>query len=134
MQSGDSTKSIQAITLRSLAGIEVTLLNIGATIQAIRVPTESGVVDAVLGYANLDDYLRDDFYMGATVGRFANRIGAARFSIDDNAFSVDPNETQTGNCLHGGRDGFHQRFWQMRSAQLRTKAQTPKRVGAIFYS
>ena len=74
--------------------MEVTLLNFGATIQAIRVPTESGVVDAVLGYANLDDYLRDDFYMGATVGRFANRIGAARFSIDDNAFSVDPNESR----------------------------------------
>ena len=95
--------------------MEVTLLNYGATIQSIRVPTESGVVDAVLGYANLDDYLRDDFYMGATVGRFANRIGAARFSIDDNAFSVDPNEAE--NCLHGGRDGFHQCFWQMRSLE-----------------
>lgn len=117
MHPGDSTKSIEAITLRSPAGMEVTLLNLGATIQAIRVPTESGVVDAVLGYANLDDYLRDDFYMGVTVGRFANRIGAARFSIDGNAFSVDPNETPAGNCLHGGRDGFHQRFWQMRSLQ-----------------
>lgn len=117
MQSADSTKSIEAITLRSLSGMEVTLLNFGATIQAIRVPTESGVVDAVLGYANLDDYLRDKFYMGATVGRFANRIGAARFSIDDNAFSLDPNETPAGTCLHGGRDGFHQRFWQMRSLQ-----------------
>lgn len=115
MNSGDSTKSIEAITLRSLAGMEVTLLNFGATIQAIRVPTGSGVVDAVLGYANLDDYLRDNFYMGATVGRFANRIGAARFSLDDNVFSVDPNEA--GNCLHGGRDGFHQHFWQMRSLE-----------------
>lgn len=115
MQSGDSTKSIEAITLRSLAGMEVTLLNLGATIQAIRVPTESGVVDAVLGYANLDDYLDDEFYMGATVGRFANRIGAACFSIDGKTFSVDPNETPAGTCLHGGRDGFHRRFWQMRS-------------------
>ncbi|MDH3266361.1 MAG: galactose mutarotase [Gammaproteobacteria bacterium] len=117
MRPGDSTKSIEAITLRSLAGMEVTLLNIGATIQAIRVPTESGVVDAVLGYANLDDYLRDNFYMGATVGRFANRIGAARFLIDDNAFSVDPNETPAGSCLHGGRGGFHKRFWQMCSLE-----------------
>jgi len=115
VQSGDATKSIEAITLRSPAGMEVTLLNFGATIQAIRVPTESGVVDAVLGYTNLDDYLHDDFYMGATVGRFANRIGAARFSIDDNTFSVDPNEN--GNCLHGGRDGLHQCIWQMRSLE-----------------
>ncbi|MDA0706079.1 MAG: galactose mutarotase [Proteobacteria bacterium] len=125
MQSSDSTKSIEAITLRSLAGMEVTLLNFGATIQAIRVPTESGVVDAVLGYANLRDYLRDKFYMGATVGRFANRIAAARFRIDDNAFSVDPNETQTGNCLHGGREGFHQRFWQMHA---------PENEAAVQYS
>ncbi|MDG2377054.1 MAG: galactose mutarotase [Woeseiaceae bacterium] len=106
-------KSIEAITLRSPAGMEVTLLNIGASIQAIRVPTDSGVVNAVLGYPNLDDYLRDSFYMGATVGRFANRIDNARFSIGDNTFSVDPNDG--GNCLHGGRNGFHQHFWQMRS-------------------
>jgi aldose 1-epimerase len=97
--------------------MEVTLLNYGATIQAIRVPTESGVVDAVLGYANLDDYFRDQFYMGATVGRFANRIGAARFSIDDKNFSLDPNEMPAGTCLHGGRDGFHQHFWQVRSLE-----------------
>lgn len=100
-------------------------MNFGATIQAIRVPTESGVVDAVLGYANLRDYLRDKFYMGATAGRFANRIAAARFRIDDNAFSVDPNETQTGNCLHGGREGFHQRFWQMHA---------PENEAAVQYS
>jgi len=95
--------------------MEVTLLNYGATIQAIRVPTESGVVDAVLGYANLEDYLADQFYMGATVGRFANRIAAARFSIDDKNFSLDPNEMPAGTCLHGGKDGFHQHFWQVRS-------------------
>lgn len=114
MKSRDSTKSIESITLESPAGMEVTLLNIGATIQAIRVPTESGVINAVLGYPNLDDYLLDKFYMGATVGRFANRIAAARFTLDDNVYSVDPNETQSGNCLHGGRDGFHRQFWQMR--------------------
>jgi aldose 1-epimerase len=103
--------------------MEVTLLNYGATIQAIRVPTESGVVDAVLGYANLDDYLRDEFYIGATVGRFANRIAAARFSIDDKDFSLDPNEMPAGTCLHGGKDGFHQRFWQIRTLQDETAIQ-----------
>lgn len=115
MQQGNASKSIETITLRSPAGMEVTLLNLGASIQAIRVPTESGVVDAVLGYSNLDDYLGDNFYLGATVGRFANRIAAARFSIDGNTFSVDANES--GNCLHGGKDGFHQHFWQMYSLE-----------------
>lgn len=117
MQSGNSTKSIEAITLKSPAGMEVTLLDYGATIQAIRVPTEAGVIDAVLGYADFDDYLRDEFYLGATVGRFANRIAAARFAIDDNVYSLDPNEGPAGTCLHGGKDGFHQRFWQMRSLE-----------------
>jgi len=108
-----SMNTIEAITLRSPAGMEVTLLNIGASIQSIRVPTDSGIIDAVLGYSSLDDYLLDRFYMGATVGRFANRIGDARFSIGGNTYSVDQNDA--GNCLHGGRDGFHRHFWQMRS-------------------
>ena len=115
MPPNPATKSVESVTLRSPAGMEVTLLNLGAAIQAIRVPTDTGVVNAVLGYANPDDYLRDDFYMGATVGRFANRIGGARFSIGDSDYSVDPNDS--GNSLHGGRDGLHQHIWQMRSLE-----------------
>lgn len=122
MQSPDSTKSIEAFTLKSPAGMEVTLLNLGATIQSIRVPTDAGIIDAVLGYANPDDYLRDNFYMGTTAGRFANRIAAARFPIGDKIYSVDLNETHTGSCLHGGTDGFHQHFWQMRSIEDETAA------------
>ena len=113
MWSADAADSIKAITLRSPAGMQVTLLNLGATIQSINVPTESGNVNAVLGYANHEEYLSDDFYMGATVGRFANRIGNACFSLGDKTFSVDANDN--GNCLHGGSDGFHRRFWKMRS-------------------
>lgn len=121
MARNDSTKSIESITLASPAGMEVTLLGLGATIQAIRVPTQSGVVNAVLGYADLGDYLRDDYYMGATAGRFANRIGGARFSINDKTYSVDSNDS--GNCLHGGRDGLHQRFWQMNALENETAVQ-----------
>jgi aldose 1-epimerase len=115
MTSADAKDSIKAVTLQSPAGMQVTLLNIGATIQSINVPTESGNVNAVLGYANHDEYLSDNFYMGATVGRFANRIGNARFSLGDKAFSVDANDK--GNCLHGGSDGFHRRFWKIRSVR-----------------
>ena len=43
--------------------MEVSLINFGATIRSIRVPTDSGVIDAVLSYANLDDFLRDKFYI-----------------------------------------------------------------------
>ena len=95
--------------------MEVSLINFGATIRSIRVPTDSGVIDAVLSYANLDDFLRDKFYIGTTAGRFANRIAGACFSIDENAFSVDANEGR--NCLHGGKHGFNRHFWQVRSRE-----------------
>ncbi len=109
MKARDSNTPIEAITLISPAGMEVTLLNIGARIHSIRVPTKSGVVNAVLSHPNLDDYLHDNCYLGATVGRFANRIGNARFPIGGTTFSVDPNDG--GNCLHGGREGFDRQFW-----------------------
>jgi aldose 1-epimerase len=113
MTSTYAIDSIKAVTLQSPAGMQVTLLNIGATIQSINIPTESGMINAVLGYANHDEYLSDNFYMGATVGRFANRIGNACFSLGDKTFSVGANDN--GNCLHGGSDGFHRRFWKIRS-------------------
>ena len=115
MKARDSNTPIEAITLISPAGMEVTLLNIGARIHSIRVPTKSGVVNAVLSHTNLDDYLHDNCYLGATVGRFANRIGNARFPIGGTTFSVDPNDG--GNCLHGGREGFDRQFWQMRALE-----------------
>ena len=98
--------------------MEVSLLNLGATIRSIRVPTDSGVIDAVLSYANLDDFLRDKFYIGTTAGRFANRIAGARFSIGEDSFSVDANEGR--NCLHGGKYGFNQHFWQVHSREEET--------------
>ena len=113
MTSSDALDLIKAVTLQSPAGLQVTLLNIGATIQSINIPTKSGIINAVLGYANHDQYLSDNFYMGATVGRFANRIGNACFSLGDKTVSVDANDN--GNCLHGGSDGFHRRFWKIRS-------------------
>lgn len=88
-------------------------MNLGATIRAIRVPTDSGVINAVLDYANLNDFLQDKFYIGTTAGRFANRIAGARFSVGEDTFSVDANEGR--NCLHGGKHGFNRHFWQVRS-------------------
>jgi len=105
---------IKAVTLTSSAGLRVTLLNLGATIQAIEVPVSNGVVNAVLGYANYDDYWTDSMFMGATVGRFANRIRGAQFSLDGRNYPLDSNEDSTGHCLHGGRSGFHRQFWAMR--------------------
>lgn len=87
------------------------MLDIGAALQSIVVPTPAGPLNCVLGYEDPDDYLRDPYYVGVTVGRYANRINHGRISIDGVDYQLDVNEAATGACLHGGSGGFYrQRF------------------------
>ena len=104
------------MVLESASGFRVTLINLGASIQSIQIPTDSGMVDAVLGYKNLDDYRTDSNFLGATVGRYANRIKNASFTLNHKTHRLDSNEQATGHCLHGGRDGFHSRFWRVEAS------------------
>ena len=104
---------IESVVLESAAGLRVTLLNLGATIQSIQVPTAVGAVDVILGFTNHDDYWADSEFLGSTVGRFANRIQGAGFSLGGRTYQLDANETSTGHCLHGGRAGFHKQFWTL---------------------
>ena len=107
----DETRQVHKATLTSLSGFEVTILDIGATLQSIVVPTPSGPVNCILGYDNPDNYLLDQFYVGSTVGRYAGRIRGGRFRLNDIQYQLNRNESSTGNCLHGGANGFHrQRF------------------------
>jgi len=113
---------IESVVLESATGMRVTLLNLGATIQSIHVPTAEGAVAAILGYANHDNYWADSAFLGSTVGRFANRIHGARFSLDGQVYRLDANETSTGHCLHGGSSGFHKQFWTLEPAEDRASA------------
>ena len=117
MLSKQPPQPVESVVLESNAGIRVTLLNLGATIQSIQVPTADGVVEAVLGFENPDDYWADAAFIGTTVGRFANRIRDARFVLDGKVFNLDANEVSTGHCLHGGSAGFQKRFWALRAAR-----------------
>lgn len=65
-----------------------------------------------LGYARAEDYLSHDAYLGAIVGRFANRIGGGSFSLGGQHIELQRNEG--GNTLHGGRDSWNRRVWQSR--------------------
>jgi aldose 1-epimerase len=101
-----------AFTLRSTRGLEVDFINYGGRITSIRVPDRNGIVaDVTPGYASFDDYRRDPLYLGAIVGRYANRIGGSRFTLDGNEYLLTPNEG--GNQLHGGPGGFHQATWNV---------------------
>ena len=57
----------------------------------------------------MEDFATQQMFLGATVGRYANRIAGGRFSIKGDTYQVDTN--QAGNCLHGGADGFDKRRW-----------------------
>ncbi len=87
------------------------MLDIGAALQSIVVPTASGPLECILGYNDPAAYRSDPYYVGATVGRFANRIRGGRIIVDETKYQLDVNEASTGNCQHGGTGGFHrQRF------------------------
>ena len=94
-------------------GLTAKVATYGAVLQALRLGEETGVV---LGYPSLPEYLEDRAYMGAIVGRFANRIAGARFELDGVEHRLSANEGP--NCLHGGSAGFDKRVWRL----VRTRA------------
>jgi aldose 1-epimerase len=95
--------------------MSVTLCRYGGIIQSILVPDRNGALgEVVLGLDSEEDYLCDSAYLGATIGRYANRIGGAAFKLDGNTYLLTKNEGD--NCLHGG-NGFHKRYWDMRETE-----------------
>jgi aldose 1-epimerase len=84
--------------------------NYGCAITSIKVPSAKGKVDdVVLGYSTLDGYVKNGPFLGCLVGRFANRISNAAFSIGGVTYKLTDNEG--GNCLHGGKPGYHKMVW-----------------------
>ena len=92
-----------------------TILPFGATIQSLRVPDREGERrDVVLGYDSVREYEEHDGYLGAVVGRFANRIAAAEFHLHGRRYPLYANDG--ANHLHGGRVGFSHRLWTVEEA------------------
>ncbi|WP_300756083.1 aldose epimerase family protein [Janthinobacterium sp.] len=99
-----------AYTLANRQGLRIKVLDFGAIIQAVHAPDRHGeVADVVLGFDGIAPYLRNSWYLGAVVGRFANRIARGRFSLDGCDYSLAVNNGV--NHLHGGEQGFHQVLW-----------------------
>lgn len=86
-------------------GLEMCVSNVGARIVSMMVPDKDGKMqDVVLGFDNAKDYATIDNNFGATIGRYANRIGNATFKLDDQTYNLPQNNN--GHCLHGGDEGF----------------------------
>ncbi len=97
--------------LTNAYGAYAELTDYGATLVSLVVPDGRGnPIDVALGCDCVEDYARGGAYMGATVGRFANRIGGACFSLMGKEHRLTPNDGP--NCLHGGGEGFHHGFWE----------------------
>ena len=105
--------SLAERVLRNSRGDRVTLLNFGARLTGIELQLPDGPRNVIVGYGDAAGYLTDPYFMGATVGRYCNRIAGARFSLNGVDYSLDANEGT--NHLHGGAGGFHNRIWSIDS-------------------
>ncbi|PAY07514.1 galactose-1-epimerase [Bradyrhizobium sp. UFLA03-84] len=104
--------TVERVTLRGAQGFEAAILPFGATLQALRTPDRDGHCDdVVLGHDEFDGYLAQRKFFGATIGRYANRIAAARFMLDGEAVTLEANNGP--NALHGGPQGFDRRLWRI---------------------
>jgi len=89
----------------------------GGIMQSLIVPDKDGNLgDIVLGYDTLDGYLTNSPYFGALIGRYGNRIGGGRFTLEGETYTLPQNDH--GNTLHGGLKGFDKVVWKVVSAEV----------------
>ena len=103
--------AIETITI-ARGGIRAELLTLGAALRRLEVPGRNGRhANVVLGYRDLDDYRGHPRFYGVTAGRYANRIGGARFTLDGTEYRLPANSG--ANNLHSGPNGFDLQDWKV---------------------
>ncbi|MDI1364761.1 MAG: galactose mutarotase [bacterium] len=108
-----SGQAVEAITLSNGQGVSATVISYGATLQSLIAPDRTGKpADIALGFADIDAYVRNASYFGASVGRFANRIGKGRFTLDGKTYQLALNNNGVA-ALHGGTKGFDKAVWEV---------------------
>ena len=104
----DGTR-VDKLTLRDGAR-SCEIITYGGAVRSLTVPDRNGEpVDVALGFDTLEDYMAQDKYMGAIVGRYANRIGGAKFALNGAEYPLCANDGP--NSLHGGKEGFDRKVW-----------------------
>ena len=108
---------VDIYSLKNEAGLEARVMTYGATLVSLKVPDRGGAfADVNLGFDTLAGYLGTHPYFGVIVGRYANRIAKARFTLDGVEYSLAPNNN--GNTLHGGLKGFDKVVWTAEALQV----------------
>jgi aldose 1-epimerase len=101
---------VDQYTLTNTHGLEVKVLTYGAMITTVKVPDHEGKLGVVTLHLNPpDEYLKRRSVMGTIVGRYANRIAGAKFTLDGVEYALSANARK--NHIHGGRNGFHTIVW-----------------------
>ena len=108
-------QAVEIYTLHNARGAEARIITYGGIVQSLRVPDKHGKLgDVVLGFDTLDGYTRDAYvtncpYFGALIGRYGNRIGGAKFTLEGQTYTLAANNG--ANSLHGGLKGFDKVVW-----------------------
>jgi len=112
----EQEKEVSEVRLVNGNGMSVDIINFGARIKSIKFPVHGVSTEMALGYASIQEYLTDEFYLGATCGRVCNRIAGGKFEFDGREYQLSQNDGD--NCLHGGIDNFSMRFWKINSESV----------------
>ena len=103
--------AVTIYTLRNDKGMEARILTYGGIVQSLKVPDRNGKFDdVVLGHDNIGGYLTNSPYFGALIGRYGNRIGGGKFTLEGKTYKLANNNGP--NSLHGGIKGFDKVVWQ----------------------
>ena len=105
-------KQVSLYKLKNAKGIQVAITNYGARLVSLLVPDKKGkLTDVIIGFDNITDFVSTttDFYFGAIIGRYGNRIAKAKFKIDGVEYKLAANNGV--NSLHGGPKGFENQVW-----------------------
>jgi len=109
-------REVSLVTLKNNNGVEIDVTNYGGIITRLLTPDAKGQPgDIVLGYDNLQQYLDNNPYFGAIIGRFGNRIAKGQFELDGKKYQLATNDGD--NHLHGGGQGFDKKLWQIKPFQ-----------------
>ncbi|MFI9149405.1 aldose epimerase family protein [Streptomyces sp. NPDC053367] len=93
-------------------GTRLKVLSYGGIVQSLEIPDRRGrYANVSLGFDNLADYVASSPFFGALIGRYGNRIGKGRFTLDGKEYQLSVNDGD--NSLHGGAQGFDKRVWDV---------------------
>jgi aldose 1-epimerase len=109
-------KDVTLYTLTNAKGMVMSVTNYGGIVTSFMVPDKTGkMADIVLGHNDVDSYVKVNPYFGALIGRYGNRIGKAKFTLDGKEYTLTVNDGE--NTLHGGKKGFDKVVWDAKEVK-----------------